>query len=89
MPDSSHTISWNGSQPPCPNPGVTAIHAYVVEFAVAVLLKAWFVHPSHVRALSADEVHVVRYHASGYQEVIIEREMNVLTLQEALKYPEQ
>eukprot|EP00973_Karenia_brevis_P055147 7668421-Karenia_brevis.AAC.1 len=21
MPDSSHTISWNGSQPPSPNPG--------------------------------------------------------------------
>eukprot|EP00973_Karenia_brevis_P064437 8951849-Karenia_brevis.AAC.1 len=60
-----------------------------MEFAVADLLKPWFVHPSHVRAHSDDEVHVVRYHASGYQEVIIGREKDVLMLQKALKYPEQ
>eukprot|EP00973_Karenia_brevis_P023909 3296377-Karenia_brevis.AAC.1 len=59
MPDSSHTLSWNGSQHPSPNPGVTATHAYIVEFAVADSLKPWFVRPSHVCALSDDEVHAV------------------------------
>eukprot|EP00973_Karenia_brevis_P031090 4289035-Karenia_brevis.AAC.1 len=89
MPDCSHTISWNGSRPPSPNPGVTATYVSIVEFAVGGMLKPWFVHDSHVRALSVDEVHVVRFYASGYKEVIIERQRNVLTLQEALKYAEQ
>eukprot|EP00973_Karenia_brevis_P079839 11079051-Karenia_brevis.AAC.1 len=68
MLDCSHTISWDGSEPPSLNPEVTATHASIVEFAVGGLLKPWFVHDTHLRALSDDEVHVVRFYASGYQE---------------------
>ena len=59
---------------------------WLVEWAVSDELRHWFVKDAGSRPLEADEVYVIRVFASGQQQVVIEREMNVLTLAEAMKH---
>jgi len=92
-PDSEHFVGWTGSSSHVSTGVFTGARVardsppgeIVAEMALGGELKDW-VYPSgpHRRKkLKRDEVYVVRYYHSGQSEVVVEREMNILSLDEA------
>ena len=95
-PDVEHDIGWTGCNPnPLAAGAATeqpalcsyAVGSEVVELGIAGRLSDW-VYPEITNCrrtrLKNGEIYVVKfYHAGQAPEVVVEREMNILTLQEA------
>ena len=62
---------------------------WVPELVITQPMANWIVLPSSQPALKQGEMYVVRFFASGQREVMVEREGNILTLEEARNSREQ
>ena len=79
-PDADHVASVLPESP-------AATVSDSVEIAIGAPLTCW-VYPEveFIRRPRHDEVYVIRIYTSGKREIVVEREMNVLTLDEAREH---